>query len=108
MTETLQPDSSHLPSYLAGTPAFSVYWAGISALTILLVSALATAVVPRSFRRCFLVIRYAKWLVPLCRCIAFPVAVTLKRFLIPLCVFCLGIVPSTTNSRLIVTEITTK
>ena len=47
--------------------------------------------VPRRFRLRFWLIRDARWLVPELRCLAFPVAVSRKRFLVPLCVFCLGI-----------------
>ena len=40
----------------------------------------------------FCVLRAAKWLVPAERCLTLPLAVRRKRFLVPLCVFCLGMV----------------
>jgi hypothetical protein len=46
--------------------------------------------VPRNFRRRFLLIRAAKWLVPAPRCLTFPFAESRNRFLTPLWVFCLG------------------
>ena len=39
-------------------------------------------------------IRAAKWLVPAWRCFTLPLAVTRKRFLTPLWVFCLGMMIS--------------
>src|SRR3989337_1107768 len=47
-------------------------------------------VVPRSFRIRFWSLRDARWLVPAGRCFTLPLAVRRKRFLVPLCVFCLG------------------
>ena len=49
----------------------------------------STEVVPRRFRRRFLLKPVAKWLVPLWRCIALPVALKRKRFLVPLWVLIL-------------------
>ncbi len=51
---------------------------------------LSTAVVPRRLRRRFFDKPVAKWLVPECLCLAFPLAVKRNRFLVPLCVFCFG------------------
>ena len=48
-------------------------------------------VVPRRLRLRFWLMRPAKWLVPAARCLALPLADRRKRFLVPLCVFCLGI-----------------
>ncbi len=56
---------------------------------------LATVVVPRRFRLRFFDIRVFKWLVPDWRCLALPLAVSRKRFLVDLCVFCFGIVAIT-------------
>lgn len=47
----------------------------------------SSVVVPRLFRFRFCDIRVARWLVPLLRCSTFPLAVILKRFFVPLCVF---------------------
>lgn len=52
----------------------------------------ATTFVPRRFLLRLGLIPVAKWLVPACRCFALPVAVNRKRFFVPLCVFCFGIV----------------
>ena len=49
----------------------------------------STAVVPRKLRRRLEETACAKWLVPLLRCIALPVADSRKRFLVPLCVLTL-------------------
>jgi hypothetical protein len=49
----------------------------------------STEVVPRRFRRRLLETACAKWLVPLLRCIALPLAESRKRFLVPLCVLIL-------------------
>ncbi len=50
----------------------------------------STVRVPRKFRFRFCDIRVCRWLVPAARCLAFPFAVSRNRFLVPLCVFCLG------------------
>ena len=52
---------------------------------------LSTVAVPRRFRFRLWDIRAAKWLVPAWRCFTLPLALKRKRFLVPLCVFCLGI-----------------
>lgn len=49
----------------------------------------STDVVPRRFRRRLDDTAWAKWLVPLLRCIALPLAESRKRFLVPLCVLIL-------------------
>lgn len=51
----------------------------------------STVVVPRRFRFRFLLNRVARWLVPLWRCLTFPLLLRRKRFFVPLWVFCLGI-----------------
>lgn len=48
---------------------------------------LSTEVVPRKLRRRLAETACARWLVPLLRCIALPLAESRKRFLVPLCVF---------------------
>ncbi len=49
----------------------------------------STDVVPRKFRRRLLETACARWLVPLLRCIALPLAESRKRFLVPLWVLIL-------------------
>ena len=53
---------------------------------------LLVVVVPRSCRLRFWLMRPARWLVPAERCLALPLAVKRNRFLVPLWVFCLGMV----------------
>ena len=48
--------------------------------------------IPRRLRFRLLDMRDAKWLVPAPRCMALPVADSLKRFLVPLWVFILGMI----------------
>src|SRR5438477_6861345 len=60
--------------------------------------ALCKTFVPRRLRRRFFDFRDAKWLVPAERCLTLPLAVNRKRFLVPLWVFCLGIVASARDS----------
>ncbi len=49
----------------------------------------STAVVPRRLRRRLEETAWAKWLVPLLRCIALPLAERRKRFFVPVCVLIL-------------------
>ena len=51
----------------------------------------AAGAVPRRLRTRLLSMRQAKWLVPLCRCLTLPLAVTRKRLATPLWVLTLGI-----------------
>jgi hypothetical protein len=53
---------------------------------------LSTVVVPRNCRLRLTDMRACKWLVPDWRCLACPLAVSRNRFLVPLCVFCFGMV----------------
>ncbi len=53
-------------------------------------STLSVVTVPRRFRFRLWLIREAKWLVPAERCFTFPLAVSRKRFFVPLWVFILG------------------
>jgi hypothetical protein len=59
-------------------------------MTFLAMPDSADTVVPRSWRTRFWLLRADKWLVPAERCFTFPEAVKRNRFLVPLCVFCLG------------------
>src|SRR5690554_6104344 len=61
---------------------------------MLLSIVLSTVVVPRSLRVRLGLMPVARWLVPAWRCFALPLAVSRNRFLVALCVFCLGIVPT--------------
>ena len=63
---------------------------------------LSTAVVPRRLRRRLLDNAWAKWLVPLGRCIALPVADNRNRFLVPLCVLILVFLPRAIGPVLII------
>jgi hypothetical protein len=56
-----------------------------------LASMASSTLVPRRFRRRFLVSRLLRWLVPERRCFILPRAVMRNLFLHPLCVFCFGI-----------------
>ena len=49
----------------------------------------STGLVPRRFRRRLLETACARWLVPLLRCMALPLAERRNRFLVPLCVLTL-------------------
>ena len=53
---------------------------------------LSTVVVPRKLRFRLVDIRDCRWLVPAWRCLARPLAVRRKRFFVPLCVFCFGMI----------------
>lgn len=53
---------------------------------------LSTTLVPRRFLFRLADTRVCRWLVPAWRCFAWPLAVKRKRFFVPLCVFCFGMI----------------
>jgi hypothetical protein len=69
---------------------------------MLRVNAVSRTRVPRRFRFRFWLMRTARWLVPAPRCLTLPLAVTRNRFLVPLCVFILGIAESIPTTSVLV------
>ncbi len=96
-TRSARSDRSERPSERTASPEGPVcqLLLPLRARAIRVASTVFSTAVRRRFRLRLLERRVAKWLVPALRCLTLPLAVRRKRFLVPLWVFCFGMIGGT-------------